>query len=126
MKSDLDNLKKKYQQIADLTRPRCMEQCHEPGGCCAPRYCDQAEARAKECGVPLPAPAHGTLKYMGATGCVVPPWLRPLCAVHVCDYHVTQDANFAEVYLKLRDEICRAEDAAGLEWPEGMARNYWE
>lgn len=126
MTRESEELKEKYRRIADLTLPRCMEQCHEPGACCAPRYCDLAEARAIEFGVSLPLQRHGKLKYMGPRGCVVPPHLRPLCAVHVCDYHVIQDKAFAKGYLKLRGEICRVEEASGASWPEGMALDYWE
>ena len=126
MKNNIDQLKRKYQQIADLTAPRCLEQCHEPGACCTPRYCDLAEARARELGIIPPVQRHSVLKYMGEGGCVVPPYLRPLCAVHVCDHHVIQDGAFARAYLKLREEVCGAEDESGLTWPAGMARDYWE
>lgn len=122
----LDQLQATYQEIADLTLPRCMEQCHEPGGCCAPEYCDLAEARAREFGVELPLQENAALKYMGREGCVVPPYLRPLCAVHVCDYQVMRDSQFGEAYLKLREAVRRAEEHSGAEWPQGMARDYWE
>jgi hypothetical protein len=126
VKKDIDLLKRKYRRIADITRPRCLEQCHEPGACCTPRYCELAQTRAREFGVRLPEQGHPTLKYMGTQGCVVPPYLRPLCAVHVCDYHVMRDDAFARAYLELREEVCRAEAEVGPSWPEGMARDFWE
>ncbi len=116
----------KYRAIAELTQPRCMGGCPEPGGCCRPQYCLLAETRARQFGKTLPPQNHPTLRYMGPEGCVVPPHLRPLCAVHVCEFHVRQDAAFGEEYLALREAVCRLEERLGLPWPEGMARDYWE
>ncbi|MCZ6843227.1 MAG: hypothetical protein O7G32_10405 [SAR324 cluster bacterium] len=122
----LDDLIDKYQEMADLTKPMCMQDCPEPGGCCDARYCDAAEARAGEFGVQLPRQRHETLKYMGPRGCVVPPYLRPLCAVHVCEFYVLRKKSFARRYLPLREEVCLLEEALGPSWPKGMARIYWE
>ena len=119
-------LERKYREIAELTRPRCMEECPEPGACCAPRYCDEAERRAGEFGVRLSVQRHPSLKFMGAAGCVAPPYLRPLCAVHVCEFHVLRDPRFAGRYLALREEVCVLEEKLGPSWPRGMARDYRE
>ncbi len=116
----------KYRAIADLTKPRCLGDCPEPGGCCKPEYCDLAAERARQFGIALSPQAHPTLRFMGAAGCVVPPHLRPLCAVHVCEFHVIREAEFAEEYLGLREEICRLEEQLDAPWPTGMARHYWE
>ena len=119
-------LERKYREIAEFTRPRCMEECPEPGACCASRYCDEAERRAGEFGVRLSVQRHPSLKFMGEGGCVVPPYLRPLCAVHVCEFHVLRDPPFAGRYLALREEVCVLEEKLGPSWPRGMARDYRE
>ncbi|MEE8397159.1 MAG: hypothetical protein V3S29_13975 [bacterium] len=122
----LDGLKRKYREIAELTRPKCMGGCHEPGACCQPRYCSQAAARAREFGISLAGQAHPTLPYLGPDGCVAPPYLRPLCSMHVCEFHLLQNPEFAEVYLALREEVCRLEEAVGPSCPAGLARDFWE
>jgi len=119
-------LQRLYEAIAALTRERCLHHCPEPGGCCGPQYCDLAEERAAQFGVQLPVQAHPRLKYMGPRGCVVPAYLRPLCAVHVCEMQVLQHEDFARVYLGLRETVCRTEERLGPGWPRRMARRYWE
>ena len=43
-----------------------------------------AEEIAAEEGVQLIPTSHPTLKFMGPTGCIVEPYLRPLCTLHTC------------------------------------------
>ena len=118
-------LKAAYAAIAAFTRPFCMRQCGR-GTCCAARYCDLAEHRAAEFGVRLPHQAHDTLKFMGAEGCVVPPYLRPLCAVHVCEYELHQNPGFERAYRSLREKVVALEQQHGPSWPKGMDPNYWD
>ena len=115
-----------YQEIANFTRPQCMGGCPDPGGCCQPRYCEAATLRAAQCGEELPPPSGGRLPYLGPAGCNVDPWLRPLCAVHVCEARLIADPVFAKEYLALREKVLRLEAAHGPAWPEGLARQYWE
>ena len=60
-------------------------------------------------GVELKETGHSRLKYMGPVGCVVPPYLRPLCTLHVCSINSIgvdlKDSDFTEKYFKLRDQI---------------------
>jgi hypothetical protein len=43
-----------------------------------------AEEHARKEGVTLEPTGHPTLKFMGPSGCIVEPHLRPLCTLHVC------------------------------------------
>ena len=124
--SKIQPLIRKYEEMARLTKPVCMTSCPEPGGCCAPQYCDLATLRAKEFGVELPEQDHPRLPYMGAEGCVVPPYLRPLCAMHACESHVLTQPEFAKRYLALREIVCILETELGPSWPSHMARKYRE
>ena len=97
-----------FQQMYELTRPEC-DKCACPRSCCSPEYCDMAGEIADEAGVQLIATGHPTLKYMGESGCIVPPHLRPLCTLHTCDignlgFHRT-DMEWTEKYFKLREQI---------------------
>ncbi len=126
MSKDLALLKRKYEEIAELTRPKCLGECPEPGRCCTPAYCDLAELRAKEYGRAFPYQGHPTLKFLGEQGCVVPPYLRPLCAVHVCEIHLLNGDAYSEEYFEIREEVCELEEELGPSWPQGLARDYWE
>jgi hypothetical protein len=75
-----------YDEMYELTRGRCG--CEGTGqhgcGCCATFHCIAAAQFAKEkYGVELTPTGHPVM-FMGATGCVVPPHLRPICTLHAC------------------------------------------
>ncbi len=107
-----------YQKMADLTRPKCGE-CRVPLSCCDSMYCDLATDEAKRQGVELKETGHPELKYMGPTGCVVPPHIRKLCTLHLCSINSLgfqpEDPRFTKQYFKLREEIERGEIAAHRE-----------
>ncbi len=125
MSDHLAPLKAAYAAIAAFTRPFCMRQCGR-GICCAPRYCDLAERRAAEFGLSLPRQAHPSLKYMGEEGCIVPPYLRPLCAVHVCEYELHLNPGFGRGYRSLREKVVALEQKLGPSWPIDMDPDYWD
>lgn len=93
-----------YQEIADVTKPKCGN-CVVANSCCAPEFCDHAEKVAGQHGVKLERTGHKTLKFMGPNGCTVPPYLRPICSMHVCEMHYARDAEFAEKYFELRSSV---------------------
>ena len=69
-------------------------------------------AYAAELGVMLNRTDHPRLPFLGENGCVVPPHLRPICTVHVCEKHLWNDTEFADKYWELRKALCIAEDEA--------------
>jgi hypothetical protein len=106
-----------WQEVADLTHPKCGT-CpgQGPNRCCDRIYCDEATRWAKDkWGIELkPTGYHPELPFMGPEGCVVPPHLRPICAVHVCDSHYAHDGAFGQKYFDLRARLDDLE--AGLEF----------
>ena len=126
MEDGLERLKRKYAEIAEFTRPKCLGECPEPGACCRRPYCLLAGARAAEFGMNPATQAHAELPFMGADGCVLPPYLRPLCAVHVCEVHLLGESSYAKAYFAMREEVCALEETFGPSWPDGLARNYWD
>ena len=105
-------LKVLYQQMADLTKPKCGE-CRIPYYCCSPEHCEETARYAEEkFGVTLPR-GEGRLPFLGETGCTVEPYMRPICSVHVCDNH-QWNVDFAQPYFDLRDEITQVEFDEGL------------
>lgn len=43
-----------------------------------------------------------TIPFLGPNGCVVPPHLRPICSVHICEQHLKDD-GWTERYMELRE-----------------------
>ena len=109
----MTDLKELYQQMAEMTLPKCQE-CKVPFSCCSEEYCAIAEKSITEAGAVIPHQHHHPrLPYMGPNGCVVPPHLRPLCTMHTCNIASlgfertgsTVDLEWTERYFDLRDLI---------------------
>ncbi len=99
-------LKNKYQQMFNLTNLKCGE-CRVPYSCCSDEDCASTQDFAKELrGVDI---SHlntaNKIRFLGENGCVVEPYLRPICTVHVCENHYMTDIGFNEQYFDLREEI---------------------
>lgn len=95
-----------FQAVADLTAPKCAA-CRAPFACCSKDQCEGTKDFAKEhFGVTLEETG-GKLPFLGDNGCVVPPHLRPLCSVHVCEMHLS-DPEWSETYMDARE---RADEA---------------
>jgi hypothetical protein len=99
----LKAVKKVYEDLYELTNPKCG-QCRCPHSCCSPEYCELAFQHAKKLGIELQPTGHPKLPLMGPNGCVAEPYLRPLCAVHVCENHIYSDLKFYDDYRKLREK----------------------
>lgn len=93
-----------FQEMADLTRPKCGE-CRVPLSCCSPEYCVFTLNFAAEKSIELATTDHPTLPLMGKQGCTAPPHLRPLCTLHVCEWHYIKSVEFAEAYFDLRARL---------------------
>lgn len=104
-----DRMLRLWQEMSDLTAPECAKACKIPHSCCSPEYCDMAEEIALANDVTLEPTGHPTLKFMGATGCIVPPHLRPLCTLHTCDVNAlgakVGDPVWTDRYFDLRDQL---------------------
>jgi hypothetical protein len=74
-----------YKKMADMTLVECKSACKRPYSCCSPEYCEFTLNFAEKRGVTLQETGHPRLPLMGPEGCVAPPHLRPMCAVHTCE-----------------------------------------
>jgi len=106
---DIEKLKSLYRKVAEITKPKCAGEglgaCRPKQSCCDGLYCDLAEERASHFGITLQTTDNQKLKYMGPEGCTVDAYLRPICAIHVCERAYTLDQEFANKYFALREEI---------------------
>lgn len=110
-----EKLKQLFQAMYELTEPECRSSCRVPRSCCDPAYCAEAELYAQEVwGVDLKPlrTIHPRLPFMGESGCVVAPHLRPSCTLHTCDIngigckvHPQLDMEWTNHYYALRAEI---------------------
>ena len=102
-----------YQQMADLTAPKCA-QCRAPHSCCDSMYCYMAIEIAGEQGTVLQKTDHPTLPLMGPGGCTAAPHHRPLCTLHNCNISSLgfdkTDSRFTKQYFKIRSQISQKED----------------
>lgn len=97
-----------YKELADITRKKCAG-CNVPFGCCDSFYCEMAEKYAKnQYGVDLTPTGFANkkgLKFMSENGCIVPPHLRPVCTIHICDKALYADPKFHDKYFSLREKL---------------------
>ena len=109
-----EKLIKKYEEMYALTKQKCDDMRKDRGcfstGCCDSGYCELAENRAKEFNVKLTPTNNPRIKFLDEKGnCIVPPYLRVLCTIHICDKLFFGDAKFGEEYFKIRDELDKLE-----------------
>jgi hypothetical protein len=98
------------QEMADHTAPECATVCRIPHNCCDIMYCEIALHYARRTyNIELQPTGHPTLLFMSERGCVVEPYLRPLCTLHVCSIQSLgqkpDDPEWNETYYQLRNHI---------------------
>ncbi len=114
MNQDLVQL---YEKIASITAPICAsgkDECGKyqdnPSRCCERKYCEIAAENAMFEGVEL-KPVSEDIPFLSSAGCIVPPYLRPICSVHVCSIsyaarsHIENDPDKTKRYFDLRKRI---------------------
>lgn len=94
-----ERLKYMFKEMAELTKNACLKGCITGlGSCCSEDYCNLAKKNAREHGLDIK-------DTRCSSGCLVEPWLRPICTVHICERLYMFDNEFAEEYFNLREEI---------------------
>lgn len=90
-----------FRTLAEHTEPKCGA-CRAAYICCTSEQCRATQDFALETfGIHL-TEGSGPLPFLDESGCTVPPHLRPICSVHVCEQHITGD-EWSEVYEDLRE-----------------------
>jgi hypothetical protein len=96
-------------RMANLTFAKCLKKCHRLGSCCSADVCEMMREYAAEKGVVLESTGN-VIPFLDDAGkCVVPPHLRPICAVHQCDISglgfCPEDPEWTRQYFKLRNKL---------------------
>ena len=88
----------------EMTNAACKK-CRIPFNCCSPEYCEIADEYSQKQGISLQRTDHPVLPFMGPDGCIVPPDLRPICTVHVCNIDPDREARYFELREELSEDI---------------------
>ena len=98
-----------YQQMYEHTKDECAHSCRVPHSCCTPFDCEMTANYADTLGITLQPTGHPKLPFMGPTGCVVPPHLRPDCTLHTCAINSLgfkpDDLGWTRKYFQIRSSI---------------------
>jgi hypothetical protein len=83
------NPKKAARALAAMTTPLCGEPCGvvDEHRCCQRVFCMLVKRAAEIAGVDLPPETGHDIPFMGESGCVVDPTLRPGCTAYLCPAH---------------------------------------
>lgn len=116
-----------YRELYDFTFNQCGH-CVESGCACKDRICQHVEEQAARHGVRLahasPNPTEGAdrpLRFIGCSGCVVPPHLRETCTIYLCQKAQTKPGFDKARYEKLK-RICSKIDWRLMELEEISSR----
>lgn len=91
-----------FEALARHTAPKCG-QCLAAHACCNRAQCEDTRNFARQTFGIILEDTGEHLPFLGPTGCTVPPHLRPLCSVHVCEQHLRDD-DWTERYFDLREQ----------------------
>jgi len=115
MKNKLLQLIQAYQEMADFTLADCRDYCKTAYSCCSAEYCKfTVDYAFEKYNIKLLPASNGPIPFIGPQGCVVPPYLRPVCTVHHCDINSVgfkkNCIEWTEKYYELRERISLLED----------------
>src|SRR4051812_26970498 len=74
---------KAYRWLYEFTMRACTD-CALTDCACKDTICAHVEERARLRGVSFPHTGH-RLRFIGCSGCVVPPHLRETCTIYLCE-----------------------------------------
>lgn len=103
---NLERYKELSQQMYLLTKGECDKGCRSKHGCCSVNNCLMAKEVAKSLNINLPEMI-GNM-YLSEAGCILEPWQRPVCTIHVCgiaNLGTLGDYFKDEQYFRLREEM---------------------
>lgn len=71
-----------FQLLYEFTKGQCGA-CVESGCACTDNICAHVEEQARKRGVSFRHTGH-RLRFIGPTGCIVPPFMRETCTIYLC------------------------------------------
>jgi hypothetical protein len=101
---DQEQLLAEHKQLCQIMYELTRKKCENCGDCCFPEACEQTRIELDRRKVIYPIGEDSTFLFRGNSGCVLEPWMRPTCVIHICDSFL-KDLEFRKQYLKLRKKI---------------------
>lgn len=95
-----------YQWLYDFTA-QC-DQCAVSGCACKDSICAHVQEQNKKAGVELKT-GQNRLRFIGESGCMVPPHLRETCTFYLCDYAQKKTGFDSKLYERLKN-LCQKID----------------
>jgi hypothetical protein len=94
---------KAYRWLYEFTKSQCSD-CARTDCACKDTICAHVEAQARLQGVNLTRTPH-RLRFIGCSGCVVPPHLRETCTIYLCEKAQNAPHFQAQRYERLK-KLC--------------------
>ena len=92
------------QLMSELTSEQCIQD-NCPGLCCSPEQCEIVKNDLDGQGVEYKVGTDPKMLFLTETGCVLEPWQRPICTLHICDKFLMEDADLHNRYFHLRSNL---------------------
>lgn len=113
-------------RLAAITGERCGR-CPGvgPDRCCDDAFCQVVEVGLRATGREVPAATgHPKARFLGPSGCVLPPEFRPGCAGYVCPSWKVHDRTFRREVERLEARVFADPDVDAL--MEGLRDGTWD
>ncbi|MES2857096.1 MAG: hypothetical protein V4692_14605 [Bdellovibrionota bacterium] len=114
---------KAYKWLYEFTFGACGH-CVSSGCACKDRICQHVAEQAEKKGIRFERTKH-PIRFIGATGCVVPPHLRETCTTYLCDKAQDGKSFDRDRYRRLK-ELCHRLDWKLIELEESANLNLLE
>jgi len=99
---------KAYRWLYEFTKSQCSD-CEATDCACKDSICSHVQTQARRDGIELKTTGH-RLRFIGCSGCVVPPHQRETCTIFLCNKAQAR-RNFPHAtYQRLKDLCARIED----------------
>ncbi len=108
-----ESVKNHLIKLHQLTNASCRK-CPQSYSCCERDFCLAVESGLSAIGTTIQRTTHPTLPFMGPSGCVVPPELRPGCSGYVCTATLKSNRKLRREWAHLHTKIVGDETVAKL------------
>ena len=98
---------KAYRWLYEFTKSQCND-CARTYCACKDTICSHVETQALQQGVKLERTNH-RLRFIGCSGCVVPPHMRETCTIYLCEPAQKAPGFQRERYERLKNLCAKIE-----------------
>ncbi|MBC7458191.1 MAG: hypothetical protein H7235_07940 [Bdellovibrionaceae bacterium] len=107
-----------YREMYEITKPACALSC-KTFRCCEPSTCEVTKEEMAERNITFPETGHKKGCYNSNDGCVLPPYLRPMCSNYLCGKASRENKKVYTDFDKIKDSKL-GKSQLKLEWQWGI------